>query len=72
MLSEVEIEAIRTLVGQIAVEDAVANPNVFNEAVERAFQKILEHYQLEARPVNFSWELGGVVKMELALLPKGK
>ena len=62
MLREDEIEAIRTLVGPIDIEEAKADPGVFNKAVEKGIGKILAHYQVTFIPV--------AVKM--VLVPKKK
>lgn len=69
MLSQDEIAAIKTLVGQVDLSSAQSNPNVFNEAVEKAIGKMLEHYQLTFMPVGINWQMGGMMQTQMVLVP---
>ena len=71
-MTEQEIEAIRTLVGQIDVEEASRNPNIFNERIESAIGKILKHYEVTFAPVAINWELGGMMRTRMVLVPNKK
>ena len=67
-----EIEAIRVLVGPIEVDEAARNPNVFNERIEAAIGKILDHYEVTFAPVAINWQFGGMMQAHLILMPRPK
>lgn len=72
MISADEIAAIKLLVGKVEASESQSNPNVFNERVEQAIGKILEHYQLTFMPVGINWQMGGIMQTQMVLVQKPK
>lgn len=72
MATPEEIAAIKTLVGKVDIAAAQSNQNVFNEAVESAIGKILDHYELTFRPFAIHWQMGGIMQTQMVLVSKPK
>lgn len=70
MLSDKDVESIKALVGIVDVSEVQTNPNIFNEKVELAIGKILEHYQLTYKPIAMAWEINKPMALSLVLVAR--